>query len=156
MAARSLRTMFCLMCLVIAASAQVCHTTLPPDPPFVPPSPYWPSTHPGQFWYGSAALWTLLGSREWTNPRGKIPGTLLSWWSQDFDWRKESQPALLVIAKRLDADGPVVSGSNANSAFVTTVRPGMMVGLTIPTAGCWEITGTYRGTSLSFVVRVMP
>lgn len=34
----------------------------PPDPPFTPPPPY-PPTSPStdEFWYGTAALWTMLG-----------------------------------------------------------------------------------------------
>jgi hypothetical protein len=30
----------------------------------------------------------------------------------------------------------------------------MLVGIEIPTAGCWQITGQYRDASLSYVVRV--
>jgi hypothetical protein len=30
----------------------------------------------------------------------------------------------------------------------------MLVGIDIPAAGCWEITGQYKGTTLSFVVWV--
>jgi hypothetical protein len=30
----------------------------------------------------------------------------------------------------------------------------MLVGVYVPTPGCWEITGEYRGEKLSFVVWV--
>jgi hypothetical protein len=32
----------------------------------------------------------------------------------------------------------------------------MLVGVDIPTLGCWEITGQYNGTELSFVVWIAP
>jgi len=32
----------------------------------------------------------------------------------------------------------------------------MLVGVDIPTIGCWEITGRYAGHTLSFVVWVAP
>jgi hypothetical protein len=46
--------------LPLLSSAQ-CLTTLTPNPVFVPPAPYPSSAPEGQFWYGSDALWTLLG-----------------------------------------------------------------------------------------------
>lgn len=154
------RTMFCLFCLLIAEQtimAQICQMTNAPSPPFVPPNPYWQSTHHDEFWYGSTALWTRLGRNIWKMPHDEEAGlvTKLTWWSQGFDWRKEPLPPLFVTGKRLDRDAPVISASNAQSVFVTTTHPAMMVGMDIPTEGCWEITGHYRETSLSFVVRVI-
>jgi len=36
-------------------------------------------------------------------------------------------------------------------------EPGtMLAGVYVPTLGCWEITGEYRGEKLSFVVWVQP
>ena len=32
----------------------------------------------------------------------------------------------------------------------------MLVGVYVPTPGCWEITGDYKGQKLSFVVWVQP
>jgi hypothetical protein len=32
----------------------------------------------------------------------------------------------------------------------------MLVGAYVPTSGCWEITGEYKGEKLSFVVWVQP
>jgi hypothetical protein len=34
--------------------------------------------------------------------------------------------------------------------------PGMMTGLDVPTAGCWELTAHYRGHTVNFVVSVEP
>ena len=40
-------------------SAQ-CLTTLAPNPPFIPPAPYFSAAPDSLFWYGSDALWTAL------------------------------------------------------------------------------------------------
>jgi len=133
--------------------AEACPVTKPPAQPFVPPPPYWRDHHPNQFWYGTDSLWTLLGSCTWNihgNPK-------LTYWHRGFDWRKELQPELIVIAKRLDRAAPPVAAGGAVPVFVTTERAAMMVtGFDIPSAGCWKITAQYRGNELSFIVSVQP
>jgi hypothetical protein len=49
--------------------------------------------------------------------------------------------------------GSVVA-SAATNAFADDIGSAMLVGIGLPTAGCWEITGHLKGTQLSFVVRV--
>jgi hypothetical protein len=132
---------------------EACPVTKHPGQPFVPPPPYWRDNHPNQFWYGTDSLWTLLGSCPWNihgNPK-------LTYWHRGFDWRKEPQPELTVIAKRLDRAAPPVAAGGAVAVFVTTERAAMMVtGFDIPSAGCWKITAQYRGNELSFIVSVQP
>jgi hypothetical protein len=139
-----------------------CPVTKPPAQPFVPPPPYWTDHGPEQFWYGTESLWTLLGVRgAWNIQNNVLEGkrgyrTKLTYWRRGFDWRREPEPGLIVIAKRLDREAPPVAAGPAHAVFVTTERPGMMTGIDIPSTGCWELTAQYGGQKLSFVVSVQP
>lgn len=144
------------------SSAQ-CLTTLPPNPPFVPPIAYPPgSLQPGTFWYGTDALWTALSvDGKWkagNYGKGIVYTTKLVFWRKGFDWRKEVEPELIVTGKRLDGDAPSIAVAHANAVFVPGkpgyTPPGMMTGIAIPTTGCWEITAHYGGHTLTFIVSV--
>ncbi len=142
--------------------SEACPVTKPPAQPFVPPPPYWTDHGPDGFWYGTESLWTLLGVQgTWNIHSNVLEGkgsyrTKLTYWRRGFDWRKEPEPELFVIAKRLDREAPPVAADPAHAVFVTTERPGMMTGIDIPSTGCWELTARYRGDRLSFVVSVQP
>jgi hypothetical protein len=141
---------------------KACPVTKPPAQPFVPPPPYWTDHGRGQFWYGTESLWTLLGVKGTWNIHNNVLEsqgaytTKLTYWRRGFDWRREPEPNLVVIAKRLDREAPPVAADPAHAVLVTTERPGMMTGIDIPSSGCWEITARYSGDSLSFVVSVEP
>jgi len=76
------------------------------------------------------------------------------WWSQKFVLAAELQPAISVVGRRLDVVGPTFSagapGTNAEADFGTA----MLVGVVIPTSGCWAIRARYRGHPLEYVVWV--
>ena len=61
-------------------------------------------------------------------------------------------PAISVEGRRLD--GPAVTfragdpGTNAGFDGADA----MLVGVDVPTSGCWQLTGRYRGAQLSYVV----
>ena len=81
------------------------------------------------------------------------------WFSQHFvDPSMESSPRIAVTAQRLDNGGgsdPILlaeSGTNASADFGLA----MLVGLQVPSQGCWELTATYKGHSLSYVIEVTP
>ena len=158
------RYLFALMAgflLPVLCSAQ-CLTTLAPNPPFVPPIQY-PAGAPasGTFWYGTDELWTALSVDGKWKMEGAVYTTKLVFWGRRFDWRKEFEPKLIVTGKRLDGDAPSIAVSHANAVFVPgnspgMMPPGMMTGLDVPTAGCWEFTVHYRGHTLTFVVSVEP
>ena len=159
-----------LVCVVLLSSAMIivcagreeastsCATTLPPNPSFVPPSPYRQDATTGRFWYGTESLWTLLDvPGTWRMGGGKVYTTKLMYWRRGFDWRKEPEPKLLVTATRLDREAPSVAAEHANAVFVTGPQPAAMVtGIDIPTTGCWKLTAQYRDQKLSFVVSVQP
>jgi uncharacterized protein YceK len=129
-----------------------------PDPPFVPPTPA-PASPPavyGAGWYGSAHLWTMLdrGGELWRHlPKDAAGlGQKTFWWSADWVPGNEPEPAISVEGLRLDGPGSFASGpgTNATADFGTA----MLVGVVVPTPGCWGLTARYRGASLSIVVSV--
>ena len=143
----------------LSPDAVACDVTRP-DPIFVPPAGYLrepPRSH-GTEWYGSAGLWTLLDrdGEVWrdlpVSPEGLTQKTV--WWSANWTPEAELEPDIIVSGRRLDALGDFwfSPGTNASAPGYDTA---MMVGIDVPAAGCWEITGTYRGVSLTYVVLVV-
>ena len=132
-----------------------------PEPAFVAPAPFpkAPPDYYGAAWYGDPALWTMLDrdGEIWSDlPRDEHGyGQKTFWWSTAWTPREEQQPAITVTGTRLDGDSSFSAGSpgtNATADFGTA----MLVGVDIPAAGCWRLTGAYRGARLSYVVLVKP
>ena len=129
-----------------------CPTTLP-DPPFAAPSPYPSQPFSGRKeWYGSEALWTMLdpNGEVWSGlPAGSGGLTQKTFWFSNL-----MIPAQMTVSgERLDDPGSFTSdpGTNATSS---DFGDAMLVGIEVPTPGCWQITGHYRGAELSYVVLV--
>ena len=136
-----------------------CPLTTPQDPPFVPPPPYDKLGFEGEFWYGSPSLWTAVRqSGTWEalphNPEGYTQKVF--WWRDGYSWTNEPEPALIVTAEQLDAKAPPVNASKATNAYASDIGSAMLVGIDLPSLGCWKITGKYKGSELSFVVWVAP
>ena len=134
-----------------------CPVTQPPDTPFTPPGPYGAPLQ-GEFWYGSPALWTSLPvDGVWRDlPRSQAGYTQkVAWWRLGYDWKAEPEPDLTVTGKRLDGEAPPLVASKATNAFAADIGSAMLVGVDIPTTGCWEITGRYGEQELSFVILVI-
>ena len=81
-----------------------------------------------------------------------ITNQKLFWWRQGYDWRAEPQPPLTVTGRQIDGSAPPLVASKATNAFADDIGSAMLVGVDIPTTGCWEITGHLKGAALSFVV----
>jgi hypothetical protein len=144
--------------LAWAAWAADCPITAPPNPPFVAPAPHTPiPSDTRSFWYGTDNFWTALRvGGLWQalphNDQGYRQKIFL--WSRDYNRRTEPQPDLRISGRRLDGDAPpfvVEKGTNAISVDGTAA---MLTGINIPTTGCWEITSSYHGHELTFVVKV--
>jgi hypothetical protein len=142
-----------------SAAPASCPTTRPPDPLFVPPAPYPrdpPSVAGGKVWYGTNELWTWLDADGvWEmarNERGLFDKSF--WWRQGYDWRTETTPQLSVTGRRLDRPARTVAVSAATNGFEQSMGAFMLLGLELPTGGCWELTGRYHSTSLRVVVWV--
>ncbi len=132
-----------------------------PDPPFLAPKP-WPSTPPPRYraaWYGTPDLWTMLsvGGEVWIGlPLGPDGyGQKTFWFSVRWPYLEEIMPEIMVTGRRLDGPGDFrvgPPGTNAGADF----GEAMLVGVDFPSPGCWELTGSYRGATLSYVVWVGP
>lgn len=137
-----------------------CHLTKPTHP-FLPPAdnsvPARPPAYYDAEWYGTGRLWTMLrhGGEAWFDlPRGADGlGQKTFWWSADFDVVNEPQPAISVTGRQLDGFGRFASlapGTNAGADFGSA----MLIGVGVPTTGCWEITATYKRATLSYIAWV--
>jgi hypothetical protein len=136
-----------------------CPITVPQDPPFVPPAPYDSMSYKGEFWYGSDSLWTTIRQAGvWEalphNPEGYTQKVF--WWRDGYVWTEEPEPALTVTGERLDAPAPPLHSSEATNAYASDIGSAMLVGVDMPTLGCWKITGKYGDAEVSFVVWVAP
>jgi len=125
----------------------------------MPPPPYDKLGFEGEFWYGSNSLWTEVRQNGiWEalphNPEGYTQKVF--WWRNGYVWTDEPEPALTMTAERLDAKVPIVSASKATNAHASDIGSAMLVGIDLPSLGCWKITGKYRDAELSFVVWVAP
>lgn len=141
-----------------------CQVTTPPAVPFTPPAPYEQENNGKTFLIGSEKLWTgVLTSGVWgwgPHPPGKEqqaePLTSKTFWaSVDYDYKKEEAPDLKVTGRRLDGSAPPLVTTETTNAFPGPAS-GMLVGVYVPTPGCWEITGEYKDQKVSFVVWVTP
>jgi hypothetical protein len=136
-----------------------CPATVPQDPAFVPPSPYDQLDFDGEFWYGSGSLWTSLRlDGTWSDLPHDSSGYTqkVFWWREGYEKEEEPEPALAVTAERIDAKAPRGESSQATNASSSAIGTAMLIGLNLPTPGCWKVTGQYGNAELSFVVRVVP
>ncbi len=124
----------------LAADKHACPITKLSDHPFVPPPPYQSTVGSNEFLYGTPALWTLIYPGWHVHSGGKLP-----FFRQGYDWMKEKDPRLTVVARQLDGKGPLVWNGWANNAGpVEGIVGGFMVtGVDIPAPGCWEIAAHY-------------
>ena len=127
--------------------------------PYVARAPYLaqPPDHYKSAWYGSDDLWTILHpeGEVWSalpNNGGKF--TQKTWWlSNNFDIERERQPLITVTGARLDAPGSFTAGGPGTHGY-TDFGNAMLVGIGIPSEGCWEIAAEYKGARLAYVVLV--
>jgi hypothetical protein len=143
----------------LAPAGDTCPVTVPPSPPFVPPAPYQPNAAQGGFWYGTNDLWTQLPVQGvWRGlPRDEKGGysNKLFLWQQGYDGKKEPQPDIVVVIRRLDSSAPPVASRGGTNAFFSDTWE-MLTGVMFPTDGCWEITSHHDGHILTFVLSIPP
>ena len=132
------------------AAPESCPVTRPPDPPFRPPAPY-PPTPPGKnrFWYGTPALWLPLSlDGSWNGGKHFV-------WREGYSGSKETRPALSVIGRRLDGEAPSLNASRGTNAWHKSFGGwAMLIGVEVPTSGCWAITTRYGDHKVDIVVWV--
>ncbi|MBI3751604.1 MAG: hypothetical protein HY263_08135 [Chloroflexi bacterium] len=104
--------------------------------------------------YGQPALWaTIPRSGSWPSSTSTSGGRFIRtfWYSDRWSITDEPSPSISVSAGRFGG-GQSVTGSAAVSARSRELGTSMIVSLDLPSGGCWQITGTYRDQSLSYVV----
>lgn len=121
-----------------------CPVTPVPDEPFVPPDPY-PAEPPVGTWYGTPELWTVV-TDEYVQRKSV-------WWSVNFPGgAEEEQPPITVGWVRLDdPDAEAHTHDGGTNAYTAEDGWFMISGIDPPEGGCYEVTATYKGTSLTYV-----
>lgn len=140
------------------AAQDSCPVTTPSNPSFVPPVPYRMNAPQGAFWYGANDLWALLPVEGvWHLARQDNGGYFnkLFLWQEGYDWRKEPHPDIIVVLRRLDGNTPPITSRGGTNAFLDHSWA-MLTGVLFPMEGCWEITSSHDGHSLTFVLSVVP
>ena len=139
-----------------AFASDTCPVTTPPEPAFVPPSPYRNAGSDRAFYVGTAKLWVLVHAGPWRGlplwPEGYRQKIV--WWSEGYQAKDDPTPAISITGRRLDAPSPPMIVTGANGSWTT--EDFIMSGVNFPTAGCWEVTGRLRGGEAKFVVLVEP
>jgi hypothetical protein len=126
-----------------------------PENRFTPPPPHEAakSSDP-MFWYGSDALYVFLSSdgrwRGITSSTGTRNKSF--WYRKNPEWREEFPYQFRVTAKRMDADGPMITFPRVNNALMGK-EVAMLLMLELP-RGCWQVTGNYKSDHLSWVTWV--
>jgi hypothetical protein len=145
-----------------SAGPNTCPVTVPQQPGLVPPAPYPPEPPFDDVWYGTPKLWTILephgavsGGR--AEPDGSVSDKTL-WWSENFSTAEgedfTGKSDITVTAAHLDGSAPTVVVEGGVPSFSRGIGNFMLVGLELPESGCWEITASYQGAELTFVLRV--
>lgn len=125
-----------------------------PYPPLVAPSPY-PSSPPDDryAWFGTPELWTMLplDGQVWSTASYPV-GIKIFWWSSNWaGMREEQEPAITIVATRLDGTETVTTDHATNAAADSLGGEAMLAGIEFPSPGCWQVSAQYRGAVLSYV-----
>lgn len=147
-----------------SAGPNTCPVTVPPQPGLVPPDPYPPEPPFEQVWYGTPELWTILDANGavWRDlPVGEAPlavGDKTLWFSENFataageDFSGDADITLTAV--HLDGSAPTVVQEGGVPSFNRDIKNFMLVGAGLPGPGCWEVTASYQGAELSYVLQV--
>lgn len=111
-----------------------------PPPPGPAQAPY------GEFWYGTADLWTpLRPDGTW---RG-LPHDPEGYTQKIFLWPGgELRPKITIMGKRLDdSAASLYSTTGGTNASHPDFGPGMVMlwGVDLPSLGCWQLTVEHAG-----------
>jgi hypothetical protein len=132
--------------------------TAAPSPPLLAPAPYPTAAPYDLFWHGNERFWTMLRpdgawARLPRNERGYRQKVF--WWYPGFNPRVEARPDLKVFGRRLDGPETFVHPSPATNAHHADFGGWtILTGIDVPSKGCWELTGAYRGETVTFVVLI--
>ena len=100
-------------------------------------------------WFGTDKLWTLIEPGRWV--AGRYEHRKIVWFSSEYDMHREPDPSLTITGRRLDGPSEPLIFHTSN-AYIPGRGSFIPSNVTLPTLGCWEITGHYKGQDLTFVV----
>lgn len=106
-------------------------------------------------WYGTPELYTMINPDGESSTNRWLGGEKTFWWSEDFSISTEPEPDIVVTARRLDGE-TTYEATQTTHGMRDDIGNFMLVGVTLPEPGCWELTASYQGTSLSYVIWVKP
>jgi hypothetical protein len=142
----------------VPANAPASCPVTKPVPAFRPPAGYLakPSL-PNRAWFGTAKLWTDLevGGEVWHALPGSPSGPFRQktfWWSSGYSGIREPMPMITVKGRRLDREAPSLHAGDPGTNALFDGMWSMLVGVDVPTAGCWQLTAIYREAELPIVV----
>jgi hypothetical protein len=151
--------LFLCLAASLAAADFVCPVTKPPNPAFIPPAPYQVNAGLDAFWYGDKNLWAFLpADGVWHGlPYHANDGYInkLPLWKQGYDGRREQEPDITTVLRRLDVNAPVVTTRYGTNAFADDIWV-MLTGVAFPAHGCWEVTASHDSHKLTFVLSIQP
>jgi len=139
---------------------QSCPTTAPPPVPLTPPSPAVSGPNAGlafradgpTFLYGNEALIVRLPVDGTIHPNDPTVGVRSG---VKFPWWRLAKGDLAVTTRRLDAAIDPLPADVPSGYGDPRFDTGFQVsGLNFPAPGCWQVSGTVAGTTLTFVVNV--
>jgi hypothetical protein len=150
----------CFPQFTVAVSEETCQVTLWADSPVAASGalPIGPDSSHG--WYGSEALAALIPKNGKWNGMGpkRNYGDKFWWWRRGFNAKLEPSPQLVVSARRMDGQEGSFELANASSGYSSNPDSdwnSILIGMEFPSAGCWEIIGTYNDAeTLKFVMQV--
>ncbi|MDH4125700.1 MAG: hypothetical protein OEW64_12800 [Gammaproteobacteria bacterium] len=137
-----------LICQSFSVWATECPVTIGIDGPYVEG---WPNA---KTWYGSEKIAVILpadGIWPTTKP-GNLTSVKLFWYLEGFKPGLENEFEFSI--QRID-EGPndAVAPRVTNAGGPNLGAWTALVGIDFPNEGCWEIAGSFRGNTLTFVVK---
>ena len=99
----------------------------------------------GYGWYGSSLLAAAIpDSGKWIGV-GAAFGNKFWWWREGYSAAAEPSPDLTIRATKLIGNPEFFEIKHATSAMgIGGDWEAMLVGMSFPSPGCWEIRGTYQ------------
>jgi len=157
--ARLVHTAICALLLITSAPSIAAEPPCPMTNPktFQVKVPWQNQHHPGadSIWFGSKSLAVLLAPDGiWTGmDRDQGFGNKLWFWSEDWNSREELRPELKVYARELN-DKTLKSESTSATHGSAQDWTAMLTGLGFPASGCWEVSASYKESTVKFIVLV--
>lgn len=104
-------------------------------------------------WYGTPELYTMINPDGRSSENRWLGGEKTLWWSETFSVSKEPKADIALTAQRLDGKTSY-EATQTSHGMRDDIGDFMLVGVTLPEPGCWELTARYGKASLSYVIWV--